>query len=263
MRRSHVCALLRLGMWVAVALGWAAVGIAAGAETVEPLAPPPDTTLPLTEGIPVTFTWRAVADAPGYRFQLATERTFRKPIVDRRVAETSTAVRDLPSGRYYWRCSADGTTWSTTRAFTLRVGAPDTSSVPPAGVQAPIRVMLVMPSEPDPLSPHVARFKESLKRSRGPLVSAATLSEADVIVQFTSYRRAVDGQGQTQDWWHGEYKVLQPSVRDTRLGPAIPERFALVVIDRISGDAESAVGLLARTLLRALRRESPSIDIAV
>jgi hypothetical protein len=185
-----LCALLRIGVCVVVALGWAATGIPASAEAVEPLAPPNDTKLSLAEGIPVTFTWRAV-------------------------------------------------------------GAP------------PIRVLLVPSSESSPLSRHVAHFEQSLKRSSGPLVRVATLSEADVIVQFTAYRRTVGDKGQTQDWWQGEFKPLKVSLRDTRLGPPVPERFALLVADRVSGDAEAAVELLAKLLSRALGRESPPVDVAV
>lgn len=144
------------------------------------------------------------------------------------------------------------------------VGVP--ASDGPAAVDGqPIRVLLMAPGESGELSRHVARFDESLKRSRGPLVRARTLSQADVIVQLTSYRRAVDEKGQTQDWWEGEWKPLKASTSDAhaRLGPAIPERFALLVIDRVTGDAEAAVELLADVLSRALRREPPSADTAI
>jgi hypothetical protein len=93
-----------------------------GAEAPELLAPPSGTTLFLGRTVPLTFTWRAGANVSQYRFQLSRESSFASPLVDRNVSSTSTVVRGLSAGRYYWRCSADGDTWSLSQMFTLRVG---------------------------------------------------------------------------------------------------------------------------------------------
>jgi hypothetical protein len=97
-----------------------AAAVQAQAAPLELLAPPDRVTLTLREGVPIVFTWRS-AGASSYRFQLAQDRGFSKVIMDRRVSGTSTTVRELPSGVYYWRCSADGT-GAKTLSFTLVVG---------------------------------------------------------------------------------------------------------------------------------------------
>jgi hypothetical protein len=141
--------------------------------------------------------------------------------------------------------------WAGVLAVVLGVGLLIPSS---ASAQA-IRILLIMPSESGKLSRHVARFDEALAMSRGPLVRAANLAEADAVVEFTEYRRAVDEKGDTEDWWTGQFRLLTPPARDARLAPAVPERFKLLVIGRISRDVEPAIELLGKLLARALGRE--------
>jgi hypothetical protein len=114
-----------------------------------------------------------------------------------------------------------------------------------------------MPTESGRLSRQVAEFDAALGRPDGPLVRARTLDEADAIIQFTGYRRAFDDKGESEDWWAGQFKLLTTPAPRTGFAPAVPEHFKLLVIGRASWYAEPAVELLARTLERALGRESP------
>jgi hypothetical protein len=129
--------------------------------------------------------------------------------------------------------------------------------IPSSASAQAIRVLLVVPSEPAKLARQVSRFNETLGESRGPLVSARSLSEADAVVQFTKYRRAFDQKGESEDWWEGEFQLLTPPVRGAQLA-APPKPFMLLVIGREDWQVGPAVELLARTLARALGREHPS-----
>jgi hypothetical protein len=142
--------------------------------------------------------------------------------------------------------------WTAALAAVLAVGL----LFPPSSSAQAIRVLLVMPAESGRLSRQVAEFDAALGRSGGPLLRARTLDEADAIIQFTGYRRAFDDKGESEDWWEGQFKLLTPPVPRTGFAPAIPEHFKLLVIGRASWYAEPAVELLARTLERALGRES-------
>ena len=101
-----------------------AVAVATGGQTraasLELLAPPDQVTLSVRQGMPIAFTWRAAGES-SYRFQLAQDRAFSKVIVDKWVAGTSSVVRDLPSGVYYWRCSPDGASWKQVLSLTVLV----------------------------------------------------------------------------------------------------------------------------------------------
>jgi len=75
----------------------------------------------MNKGVPVTFTWKMTSSEPHYRFQLSRRADFGDVLVDRELALTSTVVRELEAGRYWWRCSAHGGAWSPTQEFTLVV----------------------------------------------------------------------------------------------------------------------------------------------
>jgi hypothetical protein len=91
------------------------------ADGVEPLAPANRTTLLMNKGVAITFTWKATSGAPQYRFQLSRLPDFSDLVADRERAQTSTVIRDLGAGRYYWRCTAHGSAWSPTQEFMLVV----------------------------------------------------------------------------------------------------------------------------------------------
>jgi hypothetical protein len=94
------------------------------ADVLELLAPPNGTALVMKRGVPVTFTWRTAAGESGYRFQLSRDASFKDPVADRQIAQSSTVVRELEPGRYYWRCATDIAGWSPTHSFTLRLAEP-------------------------------------------------------------------------------------------------------------------------------------------
>ena len=131
------------------------------------------------------------------------------------------------------------------------------SPLPPPDPSAPkIRVLLVMPAPSGKLSRRVALFDKALGRYQGRMLRARDLGDAEAIVEFTRYRRTIDAQGVSQDWWDGQYQLVTPAARRARLPRAEPQHFALVVSGRESRELEPAVDLLARMLARALGREA-------
>jgi hypothetical protein len=121
----------------------------------------------------------------------------------------------------------------------------------------PLRILVVTPGGSARLTRQVTQFEDALRRSQGPIVRATSLAEADAIVQFTAYRRVIDGKGVPQDWWYGHYVLLKTPSQDAR-SVAGAKRFALVVIDREDWQVEPVLDLLGTTLRRALRPAQPS-----
>ena len=132
--------------------------------------------------------------------------------------------------------------------------------LPPDPSAPPVRILLVIPAESEKLSGQVALLDRALAESRGFLSRAASLDEADAVVQFTRYRRTVDDKGATQDWWDGQLRLLTAPARDVRPHGEVPSRFSLLIIGREPWEMKPVVDLLARTLARALGRESRSED---
>jgi len=118
-----------------------------------------------------------------------------------------------------------------------------------------IRVLLVIPGGSGQLARQVARFDDALRKANGRIVQAHTLADADAVVQFTSYRRAFDDKGESEDWWYGQFKLLRPPVRDAQATPGTSPLFQLLVIGREDWEVEPAVELLGRALARALGLE--------
>jgi len=116
-RRSPILVIGKVAVVLACAIALPAVA----ADGVELLAPSHGTTLLLRKGVPITFTWKADSGPPQYRFQLSLLSDFKDLLVDRELAQTSTVVRELGAGRYYWRCAAGGRAWSPTQEFTVAV----------------------------------------------------------------------------------------------------------------------------------------------
>mgnify|MGYP005752952531 CR=1 FL=1 len=76
-------------------------------------------------GAQVGFGWTRSAAAARYRFQLADEPTFARPMADRPGLDTTEQVLDLPPGRYHWRVASirldgDQGPYSDAQAFELR-----------------------------------------------------------------------------------------------------------------------------------------------
>jgi len=128
--------------------------------------------------------------------------------------------------------------------------------LPPDPSAPPVRILLILPAESGKLARQVALLDRSLATSRGFLRRARTLDEADVVVEFASYRRRLNDQGVSQDWWEGQFRLLTPRPRDTRLSAKDPSRFTLLVAGRESWEIDPVVDLLARTMARMLGRES-------
>lgn len=113
----------------------------------------------------------------------------------------------------------------------------------------PIRILVVTPGQSDALARQVRLFEGALGRSRAPVARAASLAEADAVVQFTAYRRVIS-EGKPQDWWYGHYVVLHAPSQDASGTGA--KRFAFVIIDREDWQLEPALDTLGRILGRAL-----------
>jgi hypothetical protein len=123
----------------------------------------------------------------------------------------------------------------------------------PSSCAEQLRILVVMPSGSAKLTRQVTQFEDALRHSRGPVVQARSLAEADAVVQFTAYRRRVDDKGVPQDWWYGHHLFLKGSSQERRsTGGA--KRFTLVIIDREDWQVEPVLELLGTTLRRALRQ---------
>lgn len=127
---------------------------------------------------------------------------------------------------------------------------------PPDASAPPVRILLIMPAESGKLGKQVARLDRALAESRGFLSRAGSLDEADAVVHFTGFRQTLDEKGVRSDWWDGQYRLLTTPARDVRLRGEVPSRFSLLVIEQESWEMKPVVGLLARTLARALGRQA-------
>jgi hypothetical protein len=113
----------------------------------------------------------------------------------------------------------------------------------------PIRILIVIPGASGTLARQVRLFEDALRRSRGPVARAASLAEADAVVQFTAYRRVIR-EGKPQDWWYGHYILLQAPFQEPSSAGA--KQFTFVVIDREGWQVEAVLNMLSRTLGGAL-----------
>jgi hypothetical protein len=128
--------------------------------------------------------------------------------------------------------------------------------LPPDPSAPPVRILLIIPAESGKLSKQVTLLDRALAESRGFLLRADSLDEADAVIQFTRYRQTVDDKGVTSDWWDGQYRLLAAPARNVRLNDEVSSRFSLLVIDQQPGQIKRVVDLLARTLARALGRQA-------
>jgi len=126
---------------------------------------------------------------------------------------------------------------------------------PPDASAQPIRVLLIIPRESSELSRQAARLEDAIAELRGPLVPADSLAEADAVVQLTDHRRRLAENGESEDFWDGQFKLLTPPARRTRFSLPVAERFTLVVVGRDKADVTGLVEqALARALAKALGR---------
>ena len=114
----------------------------------------------------------------------------------------------------------------------------------------PIRVLLIVPRELSELSRQAARLEDAIAALDGPLVPAGTLADADAVVQLIDHRRRLAENGESEDRWDGQFKLLTPPVRKTRFPAPMAERFAVVTW----GDKADVTGLLAQALAQTLAK---------
>jgi hypothetical protein len=72
--------------------------------------------------------------------------------------------------------------------------------LPPDRSAPPVRILVITPGESGKLGRQVALLDRALAESRGFLLRAENVGEADAVVQFTQYRQSVDDKGVTSDW---------------------------------------------------------------
>ena len=125
----------------------------------------------------------------------------------------------------------------------------------PAACSEPIRVLLVMPKDSAELSQRVSQIDDALLALGGGVVGVTTLAEADVVIQFTDYRRTTSGDGQVVDYWNGQLKLLSPSSEDLEPLAPLTNGFMLVQIGREQAEPAGIVVALAQMLLKQLGRE--------
>jgi len=125
---------------------------------------------------------------------------------------------------------------------------------PPDASAQPIRVLLIVPRGSSELSRQAAGLEDAIAALGGPLVVANTLADADAVVQLTDHRRRVAENGETEDWWDGQFKLLTP-VRKTRFPVPVAERFSVVIWQNKADVTGLIAQALARTLAKALGRE--------
>lgn len=115
-----------------------AIGLAAGfaaevsSSSLVTLLGPPDRAqirFPGPSRATITFAWRAVPAATGYRIVVSRTNDLSQPVVRRTHTDSSVTVRGLPEGRYYWRVEAVGEVAAGVRVskiatFSIRAAAP-------------------------------------------------------------------------------------------------------------------------------------------
>jgi hypothetical protein len=146
----------------------------------------------------------------------------------------------------------EGMTTQWTRRAAFGIGACLGMALLPVNTSSaaePIRILVVMPGGSIELARQVRLFEDALRRSRGPVARAASLADADAVVEFTAYRRVIS-EGKPQDWWYGRYILLQaPAAEATTAGA---KRFVFVVGDREDWQVEPVLNMLGTTLGGAL-----------
>ena len=125
----------------------------------------------------------------------------------------------------------------------------------PAWVRAEgdeIRVLLMASRDAD-LDMQITLLERAIRQSPGPLVVAAGLSDAHVVIQFTGYRRSTGKDGEPASYWMGHAKLLKGPEQMTVSATPLSDRFGLVVIGGEGNEALRALKLLETNLTRTLR----------
>jgi len=137
--------------------------------------------------------------------------------------------------------------------------APAGETLPPPDPSAPpVHILLTIPDDSGLLAKQVALLNRELAASRGFLLRARSLDDADLVVEFTRYRSTMNDKGDIQHWWDGQVRLLAPPTPDVRLSEDV-SRFSLLIIGRESWEIEPVVDLLERWLAKALGRQAQSV----
>jgi hypothetical protein len=115
-----------------------------------------------------------------------------------------------------------------------------------------IRVLLVPSREAD-LDMQITLLERAIQQSPGPLAVAGGLSDAHVVIQFTSYRRSAGKDGEPESHWMGLAKLLEVPQQMTVSATPLSERFGLVVIGKEGSEVQRALNLLETNLTKTLR----------
>jgi hypothetical protein len=119
-----------------------------------------------------------------------------------------------------------------------------------SGPAREIRVLLLAPkSSGVALRVRVDKLEEAITQARGQLRLVDSLSDAEVIVEFTDYARVQGSGGEMECHWTGQFKALVPK------DPRATERFVLLLRGAKAADVNQATPTLANVLARALGRQ--------
>jgi hypothetical protein len=120
-----------------------------------------------------------------------------------------------------------------------------------------IQLLLLRPhAKSDRVQAQLEDFARAIIASGGPLTIVEQLDEADVVVQFTDYRRKLTKDGKPQQRWSGTLKVVEPPQARSRR-PPVPEHFSIVVTGPDAWGQRKAVTTFRGVLAKALGREQP------
>jgi hypothetical protein len=122
-----------------------------------------------------------------------------------------------------------------------------------------IRVLFIASGGPE-LRLQVRGLEQAIEARSGPLAVARELTDADVIIQFTRYRRTVGANGEPARAWHGEARLLVPAepamaAEPSLAGPRLDRFSILMMTAEDKPEMPQAVDALARMLRKALGRE--------
>ena len=129
----------------------------------------------------------------------------------------------------------------------LSLGAPATAQE--------IRALLLVPrSSSVVVRVQVDKLEEAITQTRSQLVLVESLSDAEVIVEFTDYSRREGPGDELECRWTGQFKALVPA------DPKTPERFVLSLRGPTATDVRRAASMLTDVLAKALGRQGRRTD---
>ncbi len=125
-----------------------------------------------------------------------------------------------------------------------------------------IRVLLLVPRDLPEVAAHVARLERAISESESSLVVVTELAAADVIVEFTGYRRGTTERSEPAASWYGHHLVVTSATEAAGAAVNEPQPFALLATGPEDDLVTHAVTALEMVLAKALGREAegPTIE---